>query len=446
MQVIAYYDYFLLLPYIVIFFVIARRFAKKHAETPREFYWLLINWWMKVIACILYAWMIVYYYGYGDPIGYKDRSDALLDSILKNWGNIKYLFLPATSFRDYLALRYSIMPYTSDLGFYNNPVFMISRISCITAFFTFNRFLIISFVFTNMAYYGFIIIYTTCKKIIKGYNKELAIACLFIPSCIYWSSGLAKEPVCMIALGIIFSCSVKLFIEKKIRLKTVLQLILLSFILYTTKSYIFYCFSFAFISWLFFNRIKKFISKSFLVKIGFWILAIIVITCIAYFGGLISRILSDNIGDIIASNVDMYETMALKARGSFIEIKDLDVSTLGGILKFIPEGMVNVFFRPFPWEIANVLMVFTVLENLFFIFLFFKVLFKSRFFTKHLFINKNYEVFAILFTLTLGFSIAISTFNFGSMVRYKMPFLPFWAGFLLIMNRKLTNNKGTVNG
>ena len=88
-QVIAYYDYLLLLPYVVIFFLIARRFAKKNAETPNEVYWLLINWWIKMIAGILYAWMIVYYYGYGDPIGYKDRSDALLDSVLKNWENIK---------------------------------------------------------------------------------------------------------------------------------------------------------------------------------------------------------------------------------------------------------------------------------------------------------------------------------------------------------------------
>ncbi|MEO6455684.1 MAG: hypothetical protein ABIN97_16505, partial [Ginsengibacter sp.] len=124
---------------------------------------------------------------------------------------------------------------------------------------------------------------------------------------------------------------------------------------------------------------------------------------------------------------------------------DIDVSSIGGILKFIPQGLVNVFFRPYPWEITNVLMIFTVLENLVFIFLFIKALVKTRLFTKKLFVNKNYQAFAILFSITLAFIVGISTFNFGTLVRYKIPFLPFWASFLLIISKKSTDNKGVVN-
>ena len=434
MQLIAYYDYLLLLPYVVIFFLIARRFAKKNAQTPNEFYWFLINWWIKMIAGILLAWMIVYYYGYGDPMGYKDQSDALLDSVLKNWGNIKFIFLPVESFRDYLSnLGYS----TLDLGYYSEPNFMISRVSCIAAFFTFNRFLIINFIFTNIAYYGFVLIYTASKKIIHGYNKALAIGCLFIPSCIFWSSGLAKEPICMISLGVMFSCVVKLFFQKKISFRTILKLIFFSYVLCTVKNYIFYCFLFAFILWIFYNCVKKLMSKSILIKIALMLFFIIITAGIAYFfADSLAEVVNINIGDIITSNIDIYESIAARQGGSLIEVKDIDVSSFWGILKFIPHGLVNVFFRPFPWEISNVLMILTVLENLFFIFLFIKVIFKSRFFTKKLFINKNYQVFAILFSVSLAFVIGISTFNFGTMVRYKIPFLPFWASFLLILSKK----------
>ncbi|MEO6452635.1 MAG: hypothetical protein ABIN97_01120, partial [Ginsengibacter sp.] len=227
--IIAYYDYLLLLPYIVIFFLLARKFAKKHAETPNEVYWLLINWWIKMVAGILYAWIIVYYYKYGDPFGYKERSDALLDSIFKNWENIRYIFLPVESFVDYLSnLGYSNLGYYSDLGYYSESNFMVSRVSCIAAFLTFNRFLIISLVFSNLSYYGFVIIYSALKKIITGHNKALAIGCLFIPSCVFWSSGLAKEAICMISLGIIFSSSVELFFQNKIGFKIILKLIFFS--------------------------------------------------------------------------------------------------------------------------------------------------------------------------------------------------------------------------
>ncbi|MBA2561816.1 MAG: hypothetical protein H0V14_02685, partial [Chitinophagaceae bacterium] len=338
-----------------------------------------------MVAGILYAWMIVYYYGYGDPIGYKDRSDALFESILKNWENIKYIFLPAESFKDYLSsLGYSNLPYFSDLGYYTESIFMISKVSCISAFFTFNRFLIISFVFTNIAYYGFVIIYTTSKKIIHGYNKQLAIGCLFIPSCIYWSSGLAKEPICMIALGIIFSYAVKLFFQKKISIAVILTLIFFSYILYTVKSYIFICFLFAFVFWVFYNRIRQIMSKHILIKIAVILFFLIMTTSAVYiFADSFTKVISENIGDIIYTNKGMYESMAsvTQGGGSLIEIKDIDISSVGGVLKFIPQGIVNVFFRPFPWEISNVLMIFTVLENLFFMFLVIKTIFKSRFFT-----------------------------------------------------------------
>jgi hypothetical protein len=445
--IIEYYDYLLLLPYFVIFFLIARKFAKKHAETTREFYWLLISWWMKMAAGILYAWMIVYYYGYGDPIGYKDRSDALLDSILKNWENIKYIFLPAAEFKDYLySLGHSNTTFlTIELAYYTDQNFMISRISCLAAFFTFNRFLLISLVFTNIAYYGFLIMYTTSKKIIKGYNKELAISCLLIPSCIFWSSGLAKEPICILALGIIFNCVVKIFFQKKVKLSTILGLLFFSYVLFTVKNYIFFCFSFAFIFWLLYNGIKKLLLKSILIKLVFLFLAVVLVAGASWFyGDLISTVITDSIGGIISLNIDMYEVMASRQRGSFIDVGDIDVSSVSGVLKFIPQGLINVFFRPFPWEILNILMIFTVLENLFFIYLLFRVFIKSQFFTHRIFIHKNYQVFAIIFSLTLAFAIAISTFNFGSMVRYKMPFLPFWASFLLIMNKKLSDDKRIV--
>ena len=115
----------------------------------------------------------------------------------------------------------------------------------------------------------------------------------------------------------------------------------------------------------------------------------------------------------------------------------MDLSTLGGILKFLPIAYMNVFFRPWPWEISNILMVFTVLENLFFLFLLIKLAFKSRFFSGRLYMQNDFQVFAIVFSILLGLVIGFSTFNFGTMVRYKMPFLPFWVCFLLVKNAEL---------
>ena len=45
-------------------------------------------------------------------------------------------------------------------------------------------------------------------------------------------------------------------------------------------------------------------------------------------------------------------------------------------------------------------------------------------------------IFCVLFTLILGFGIGLSTSNFGALVRYKIPFLPFFV-FLILHNLKM---------
>ena len=42
-------------------------------------------------------------------------------------------------------------------------------------------------------------------------------------------------------------------------------------------------------------------------------------------------------------------------------------------------------------------------------------------------------VFALIFSLFFAFSVGISTSNFGSLVRYRIPVLPFYVGSLFIL-------------
>ena len=48
-------------------------------------------------------------------------------------------------------------------------------------------------------------------------------------------------------------------------------------------------------------------------------------------------------------------------------------------------------------------------------------------------------IFCVLFTIILGFGVGLSTSNFGALVRYKIPFLPFFT-FLILYNIKWLNN------
>ena len=41
--------------------------------------------------------------------------------------------------------------------------------------------------------------------------------------------------------------------------------------------------------------------------------------------------------------------------------------------------------------------------------------------------------FCLIFTLIFAFAVGISTSNFGSLVRYKIPCMPFYTAFLIIL-------------
>jgi ABC-type uncharacterized transport system permease subunit len=49
-------------------------------------------------------------------------------------------------------------------------------------------------------------------------------------------------------------------------------------------------------------------------------------------------------------------------------------------------------------------------------------------------INKDPNVlFCLIFSLIFAFAVGISSYNFGSLSRYKIPCLPFFAAFIVIL-------------
>lgn len=96
------------------------------------------------------------------------------------------------------------------------------------------------------------------------------------------------------------------------------------------------------------------------------------------------------------------------------------------------NGLVATFFRPFPWEISSAIVAFSALESLIFLALFLFIIFKKgvagvfrRIFESPILILSF--SFAVVFAVSVG----ISTTNFGSLSRYKIPCLPFYLMFIL---------------
>jgi hypothetical protein len=119
--------------------------------------------------------------------------------------------------------------------------------------------------------------------------------------------------------------------------------------------------------------------------------------------------------------------------GNTFDIGEFE-ATIPSMISKIPEAIAAGLFRPFLWEVRNPVMLLSGIEGMVLIILTIRILWKMRIIGIVRYLTKNHLlVFALIFSLFFAFSVGISTSNFGSLVRYRIPVLPFYVGSLFIL-------------
>jgi hypothetical protein len=121
--------------------------------------------------------------------------------------------------------------------------------------------------------------------------------------------------------------------------------------------------------------------------------------------------------------------------------------TIQGILPKIPIAINAGLYRPYLWESGSPTMFFSGLENTYLLFWSLVLLYRNkvlgiftRIFSYPLF------VFCLSFSLFLAFSIGLTAGNFGAMVRYKIPMLPFFTSMIVVLSFMKLAPKKNKNG
>lgn len=102
-------------------------------------------------------------------------------------------------------------------------------------------------------------------------------------------------------------------------------------------------------------------------------------------------------------------------------------------------------FRPDLTECKNFVMYLAGLENTFLLFMFLLILWRSRIALFPALVIKNPLVLmCVVFVLTYGFITGITTPNFGALVRFKIPLIPFFVAPMYIMLYLLKVRRATI--
>jgi hypothetical protein len=119
--------------------------------------------------------------------------------------------------------------------------------------------------------------------------------------------------------------------------------------------------------------------------------------------------------------------------GSAYSLGDFDPS-LEGMLTKAPAAINVALFRPYLWEARKPIIFFNALEAALLLIITLRVVFSLGPIKLWQGISASPNIqFCVIFTLVFAFAVGISTYNFGSLSRYRIPCLPLFGLALVLL-------------
>ena len=320
-------------------------------------------------------------------------------------------------------------------GHGSNEYFVI-RVAAVFAVLSFDTYTVIAILFAATTFSGMWMMYMTFAKIRPQVYKELAIAVFFLPSVFFWGSGLLKDSLCLGALGWLFYCFYRGTIERKNILRCLIIGLLMGGVILSMKTYILLAFMPPALLWVFNENTRniksaavRWVVKPLFLGVG----AIVALFAMSQLAAADERFNLDKIGEQSKITADYLQQVSKTEQGSGYNIGAQD-GTLSGMAKLAPQAIVVALFRPFLWEARNPTMLLSALEATYFLLLTVRIFWRVGFF-KTLSAISSVPVLTMCFVFSLIFaiSVGISSGNFGTLVRYKIPLMPFYLSGLYIL-------------
>ena len=424
----------------VCYFILRSR-AKRHAADPALQRIYYRAFYFKVVCVIFFTLLTEFYFKGGDTSLFyqasKDLRAAIIDNPDNFWLMLKTQKITARSpLFDYfyydgydldLTYQYMIAPsnlFPAKLAFFPLMAFL-------------GSYMCINMCFGFFALGGAIRLFNFFRNYFPGLRNELAVACLFLPSVVFWSSGLLKDPVTFGSVGFIFYALYNLFKGRKIS-SSLFIIIVCGFFLYIMKVYILLVLLMAVVVWQFTEVNRRIENRT--LRSAFTFLAAIAGAAVGFFLVRYFTTLEaaqDYQFDKLAGNIEEQQRLYADINKQ-LDGKDshFTIST-GNPLLMIFGGLTATFFRPFFFEINTPIALLSSIESS--IFLFLTLFFFIRRGIKQFFglafsdsIMLMCFVFAVIFAIAVG----VSTANFGALSRSKIPCMPFYLVLLILLYNK----------
>ncbi|MFY0606161.1 MAG: hypothetical protein JXR10_05570 [Cyclobacteriaceae bacterium] len=373
----------------------------------KRLYWIGI--FLKISYGLLLGYVYLIHLESGDTLVYHTRATELLG-------------ISSESFLEYLSVLFTA----------NYPVFMAEArnelfIKIASVFYLFNNgnYWLTASTFSLLSFGSSWILIKKIRQHYPGHTLASAFAFLLFPSVAFWSSGMLKDSLVFMCMCYLASIIIEQANHEKTSTLKILLTFLALLLLFYLKFYLFAVIVFAMSAQMLFEYthllIRSKLNRLLVLVIGAILLGVLV----SYSN---FNLRPGNLPQAIYDNHTSYGTSA------DFQFDQLAPSYLSLALHS-PSALLTGLLRPFPWE-ANAWWQWMTFEGLIILVLAgINLVYYRKWHWSPLII------IGLFCTLSLITFLALSTPNFGSLIRYRSIAMPFLTYILLIIPSKLFLSK-----
>ena len=430
-MVLTIFDLLLAPLYFLLIYMVSGYVQHRRIKTEKAYKWYRKGVLVKVFGAITVCLVYQFYYTGGDTTNYFETSRAVSNLLFKD-SSAFFEFMGGSNSK----AIYSVFDNETGFPVYWNDktALFVARLVVPLCLLSFQSFIVTSMLLSWICFSGIWKLFLLFNEHFPQLQKQFAIAFLFIPSVVFWGSGLLKDSITLSAVGWYTYYFYAFFIQKRYKFMSVVYILISATLLISIKPYIFFALLPGSLIWL---------SNEKVAKVRSTIMRTIVTPIFILVGVTTSFLLLSQLSDVLG----LYAIDKVLERAVVVNL-DQKQEYYGGNSFDIGEFQADPFsmlgkahlaiaatlFRPYLWDVKNVVMFISALENTFILALTVFLLIRLKFFGFFNLIGKNpLLLFSILFSLFFAFSVGIATSNFGSLVRLKIPCMPFYIASLFVL-------------
>jgi hypothetical protein len=365
---------------------------------------------LHIMAGICLGLLYVHYYGESDTLIYFQEGLKLNE----------LLFTDVRLYLNFLWSNAGDDSFLHTLVYTDKRALFMVKISSLILLLSLNNYWLASIYLSIISFVASWKISSILHHYFPEKRNAILFSFLFIPSVVFWSSGVVKESVALASLFCVVSHFILLYKDKRLAWWQWLISFICVWLLYNLKYYYLAVVMPVIITSLIVQLLASYWPKrSFVQELVLWL------TIFCTFSLLVTQLHPNFYPSRFLSVIyDNYLAfVANSAPEDVMHFQYLSENWINVAL-LSPWAFVSGLFRPFIWESTNALQTIAAIENTCFLVLTVSSLHTLKTLSKH---ADRILIFATLvYCFVLCVFLTLSTPNFGTLIRYRVGFLPFF--------------------